>query len=122
MVDPPNYFDHIKVRHAVRVMMVQAQQQNMLSALNQKKAAITQAMMAAPGDVNAWIDLAKVDNDIIQLEFEMGEEVEIYLTNEKGEFRSETKIYTRCVNNLKTHREKVFGLIMGQCTSSCKTN
>ena len=79
--------------------------------------AITQAMMAAPGDVNASIDLAKVDNDIIQLEFEIGEEVEIYLTEkEKGEFCSKTKTYTNCVNNLKTHQEKVFGLIMGQCT------
>jgi hypothetical protein len=36
--------------------------------------------------------------------------------HEKNEYRLEGKTYTDCVNKLKTHREQVYALILGQCT------
>lgn len=96
--------------------MVCAQQDNMLIALNAKKTAISQQIVSSPGDVNLLVELAKVDNDIIQLEYEKTQEVVVYLSDkEKGEFRAETKTHTYRTNNLKVHCEQVFGLIIGQC-------
>ena len=87
VLNAPDYSDHIMARHQAKVLMVQAQQANLLRAMNQKKEALVTAVRGDPTDTNTAIDLAKVDNDILQLEFEMGQEVEIHLTiKEKGSF------------------------------------
>ena len=87
VLNAPDYSDHIMARHQAKVLMVQAQQANLLRAMNQKKEALVTAVVGDPTDTNTAIDLAKVDNDILQLEFEMGQEVEIHLTiKEKGSF------------------------------------
>ena len=102
-----DYSDAIKLKHQARLTLVRTQQANMLWALNQKKTTLSSG---TPMDMTAAIELAKVDNEILQLEYEMSQDVEVQLTDkEKGEFHTETKTYTNRINTLKTHREKVFG-------------
>ena len=63
------------------------------------------------------LELAKVENDIIQLEFDISQDVDVYLSKkEKSECRLNGKMYTDQVNKLTSHWEPVFVLIMGQCT------
>ena len=79
-------------------------------------AAVKQNVPSNPSDADLLTDLAKVNNNIIQLEFEMSQEVDVLLSEkEKSEYHLDKKTYTDHVNKLSMHHEQVFGLIMGQC-------
>ena len=77
------YSAHIQARHNARVMMVCAQQTNMLAAHRAKKMAIKQSIVTNPGDANLLIELAKVDSDIIQLQFDISQDIEVYLSKKE---------------------------------------
>ena len=79
VIPVPDYSSYIKARHTARVLMVRSQQDNMILALTSKRDAIAQQIAAAPDDVNLSVKLAKVENEIIQLEYEKTQEVEVYL-------------------------------------------
>ena len=116
VIVPPEYAAHIQARHAAREAMMRSQQNNLLAAY-QSKLKTLQWNAAENPDADVEMDIARVHNDIIKLEFEMSQEVEVVLSEkEKSEYRLDGKTYTDQVNKLSTHREHVFGLIMGQCT------
>ena len=64
-------------------MMVHAQQNNILLAYKAKKEAIDQNILADPPDADLLTELAKINNDIIQLKFEMNQEVDMYLSKKE---------------------------------------
>ena len=73
--------------------------------------------MANLGGTNLLIKLAKVDNNIIQLQFNISQDVDVYLSKkEKSEYRLDRKMYSYQVNKLANHHEQVFGLIISQRT------
>ncbi len=68
-------------------------------------------------DSDLPIKLAEAENEVAQLQFEISKDLEVQMSeHEKSEYRSEGKTYTEWVDKLKTHREKVYLLILGQCT------
>ena len=121
IIQAPEHSSHIRARHVARVLMVRAQQDNMLIALNAKKTAITWSIACNPDDTNLPLELAKMDNEIIQLEYEKTQDVPVHLTEEeKGEFALCNKMYSKRVNNMTMNHELVFGLILRQCTQLCQ--
>ena len=88
----PTYSSNVMARHNARVITVHAQKNNMLAANETKNANIEQEIMTHPNNTNLVIELTKFENDIIQLQFEMQEEVEVYLSEkEKNDFHLDTK-------------------------------
>ena len=79
VIDPPEYSPQIKAKHVARVTTVHAQQNNMLAAHQATKAAIEQSITANLVDAHLLLELTKVDNDIIQLEFDIGQDVDVHL-------------------------------------------
>ena len=69
LINPTKYSLLIQVRHNARAIMVCAQQTNMLSAYCARLAAVEQSIAMNPADAYLLMDLMKVNNDIIQLEF-----------------------------------------------------
>ena len=89
--------------------MVHAQQNNMLSVYKAKKEAIDQNISADPTDADLLTELAKVNNNIIQLEFKMNQEVDMYLSKkEKSEYRLNGKTHADQVSKLKIYCAQVF--------------
>ena len=116
VLNPPEYSADILARHTARETMVRLKQKNLLAAYHSKLATL-QCSTSADPNADVAIDSAKVNNDIIELEFEITQDVEIILSEkEKSKYRSDGKTYTDHVNKLATHREQVFGLIMRKCT------
>ena len=113
----PTYPTTALSRHSTREVLVRAQQNNLLRAHRSKKAAIEASIVAAPADTDLPIKLAEVENEIAQLEFDISEDLEVQMSEqEKNDYRLNGKTYTDRVNKLKTHREQVYALILGQCT------
>ena len=68
VINPPENSAHIQARHRA------------------KKVVIKQSIATNPGDENLLIELAKVDNYIIQLQFDISQDVDVYLSKkEKSE-------------------------------------
>ena len=83
VINLPEYSAHIQARHNARATMVCTQQTNMLAAHRAKKVAIEQSIVTNPGNLNMLTELAKVDNDIIQLQFDISQDVDIYLSKKE---------------------------------------
>ena len=75
---------------------------------------ISAAAQADPDDVQLGIDLAKVENELLLLEYEMNQEIEVQFTKEeKAANKIAEKRHEERIKNLEVNREKVFGLILG---------
>ena len=78
VLNPPKYSADILARHTARETMVWSKQTNLLAAYRSKLAMLQRS---ASADLNADVamDIAKVNNDIIELEFEITQDVETFL-------------------------------------------
>ena len=95
ILPPAGYSDAIMARHAVREMMVQAQQNNLFSVHNEQKVAIETQITAAPLDLELPMTFAKINNEIVTIEFKLAHLVKVQLTEqEKTEYQSDLKTYT----------------------------
>jgi hypothetical protein len=97
--------------------LTRAQQSTTLAGYQSSKAILEGQLQADPGNANLPMDIARVNNNIAQIEFEMAREVEVQMMEaERNDFRNAGRTYTDRNNKLNTHRGQVFALIMGQCT------
>lgn len=77
-------------------------------AHNAKTAKIKCDIATNPNDTDLLLELVKVDNDIMQLQYKIQQEVEVHLTKqEKSDFRLDGKTYTDRMNKLKLHQKSV---------------
>ena len=68
--------------------MVRAQQQNLLNAKTTKIRMLQYMIQSNLNDVDLPISLAKVENEVVQLQFEMNEDIEVQMTEqEKNKYR-----------------------------------
>jgi len=96
--------------------MVRAQKQNLLNAKTMKITMLHTMIQSNPNNVDLPISLAKVENKVDQLQFDMNEDIDVQMTEqEKNKYRLELHAYADRVNKLKTHQEQVYALILGQC-------
>ncbi len=71
----------------------------------------------APGDRSLVMELAKLNQDIAQADFEAAQDVPIKLNNqEQIDYFNECQNHSRRISMLETHRGQAYSLILGQCT------
>jgi hypothetical protein len=72
----------------------------------------------APGDRSLVMELAKLNQDIAQVDFEAAQDVPIKLNNqEQIDYSNEScRNHSRWISTLEIHQGQAYSLILGQCT------
>ena len=118
----PDYPATALARQPTYETMIRAQQQNTLSKLMRKKTRLQAQINAVPIADADQIDeleekMSDLDNDILQIQYELGEEVKVPLNEEeRGEWRQKEKAYGERVTKHGLNQQKAFAVIIGQCT------
>ena len=116
-IPPATSLPAILKRHAVREAVVWTQQNNLLTAFNAQKVVIEAQIAAMPMDLDLHMSLAWINNEIAVIQYKSTQPVEVQLMEqEKTQYCSEAKSYTKQVNKLEVHHGQVYSLILGQCT------
>ena len=116
MIDQPEYTQAIMSRHIGYETLVRQKQSNLLAAMKTQLAHLNQ--VAAGGtDTEVSLNIAKLENEIADLEYESLQEVPYKLTSEESAlFNNQGKSYSVRQDKLVAVRGQVFALIFGQCT------
>ena len=83
VIAPPTYSSVISAHHNTRETMIRAQQRNMKVALEARCNTIAAQIASTPGDIDLPLTLAKVENDIVVLDYEISEPVEVQSTEQE---------------------------------------
>ena len=71
----------------------------------------------APDDRSMVMELAKLNQDIAQADFEAAQDVPIKLNDqEQIDYSNKCRNHSRRISTLETHRGQGYSLILGQCT------
>jgi hypothetical protein len=71
----------------------------------------------APGDRSMVMELAKLNQDIAQADFEAAQDVPIKLNDqEQINYSNKCRNHSRRISMLETHQGQAYSLILGQCT------
>jgi hypothetical protein len=71
----------------------------------------------APGNRSMVMELAKLNQDIAQADFEAAQDMPIKLNDqEQINYSNECQNHSRRISMLETHRGQAYSLILGQCT------
>lgn len=112
-VAPPKYSQTIVTRHQAWETLVKRKQINLLAALQER----LNQLRSESRDNQDVIEIASVENQIDDLEYEQSQEVPYKMTEaEKLEYSNESKSHSARVAALEKHRGNVYALIYGQCT------
>ena len=118
----PDYPATALARQPTYEAMIRAQQNNTLAKLTRKKARIQAQINATPIANAEEIDeleekMSDLDNEILQAQYDLGDEVKVPLTEEeKGKWRQKEKAYGERVTKHGLNQQKAFAVIIGQCT------
>jgi len=114
VLTPPKYSDAIKHRHQEYEKLVRRKQSNLMKALEVKLSTL-QAKQVAGDDVA--LDIANLQNDIDELEYESCQEVPHKLTMEEAAgYSNNAKTHSLRDATLEKHRGHVYALIYEQCS------
>ena len=114
VLTPPKYSDAIELRHQEYEKLVRRKQVNLMKALDVKLSTL-QAKEVAGEDVA--LDIANLQNDIDDLEYESRQEVPHKLTMEEAAgYSNNAKTHSLRDATLEKHRGQVYALIYGQCS------
>ena len=114
VLTPPKYSDAIELRHVEYEKLVRKKQVNLMAALKAKL--ITLQIAASAGD-DVTLEIANLQNEIYDLDFEGCQEVPHKLTAEEAAgYYNNSKTHSLCEATLEKHRGLVYALIYGQCT------
>ena len=71
----------------------------------------------APGNQSLVMELAKLNQDIAQADFEAAQDVPVELNDqEQINYSNECQNHSRRISTLETHQGQAYSLILGQCT------
>ena len=116
----PTHTAEVLARHTTREAMVRTGQTNLQQARRVRETLLNQAVVDGT-DAEAPMDLAYLQNEIAQAEFEMAQDVAIEMTDqEKTRYSNAWRSYRERNSALIKNRGQVFSLIMGQCTQLLK--
>jgi len=114
VLTPPKYSAAIKQRHVMWEQLVRKKQINLMTALEAKLITL-QAAGDAGKDVA--LEIANLQNEISDLEFESLQDVPHKLTAEEAASHyNNVKTHSLWEATLENHRGQVYALIYGQCT------
>jgi len=114
VIDQPEYTQAIKTRHIGYETLVRQKQSNLLAAM---KTQLANLIATAGTDTKILLSIAKLKNEIADLEYESIQEVPFKLTAEESAlYNNQGKSYSARQDKLVMVRGQVFALIFGQCT------
>jgi len=118
VIQVPEYSLAIKARHVEYEALVRRKQTNLLAAMQTQLATLqAQVVVGAAADADLLLEIAKMQNEIADLEFEIRQDVPYKLTSEEAAAQYNLgKSYSVRQDKLETVRGQVFALIYGQCT------
>ncbi len=90
----------------------------MMSTTRLSSGTLLEAEIAlAPGDRSLVMELAKLNQDITQADFEAAQDVPVKLNDqEQIDYSNKCQNHSRSISMLETHRGQAHSLILGQCT------
>ncbi len=114
MIDQPEYTQAIKTRHIGYETLVRKKQSNLLAAM---KTQLANLIADGRTEREILLSIAKLENEIADLEYESIQEVPFKLTSEESAlYNNQGKSYSAHQDKLAMVRGQVFALIFGQCT------
>ena len=117
VIPNPTYSSATLTRHALRIALVRGQQATMSAARLSSRASLEAEIQRDPNNRNLVTELAVLNNNIAQADFEAAQDVPIELTEqERIDYSNECRNHSRRVATLETHRGQAYPLILGQCT------
>jgi hypothetical protein len=103
--------------HAKSEKIIRTGQDNLKKKAREAKRSMLEAEVTAGTNKDAEIQLAILNNEIVQGDFERNEDVPIEMTHtETNLYNSKWRSYRERQQQLSRHRGKAFSLILGQCT------
>ena len=118
VIQAPEYSLAIKARHVEYEALVRRKQTNLLAAMQTQLVTLqAQVVVGVAVDTDLLLEIAKMQNEIADLEFEIRQDVPYKLTSEEAAAQYNLgKSYSVRQDKLETVRGQVFALIYGQCT------
>jgi len=111
------YAEAIMTRHIGYETLVRQKQSNLLAAMKTQLANLNIQVAAGATDTEILLNIAKLENEIADLEYESLQEVPFKLTSEESAlYNNQGKSYSARQDKLVMVRGQVFALIFGQCT------
>ena len=117
VIQSPEYSQAIKIRHVGYETLMRGKQKNLLTAMQTQLATLQQQAAADPAaarDTDLMLEIAKMKNDIADIEFEILQAVPYKLTSKEAAVHYNLgKSYSDRQDKLETVRGQVFALIYG---------
>jgi hypothetical protein len=89
----------------------------MLTARLSSRTLLEAEITLAPGNHSLVMELAKLNQDIAQADFEVAQDMPIKLNDqEQIDYSNKCQDHSRRISTLETHRGQAYSLILGQCT------
>jgi hypothetical protein len=117
VLSAPVYPSTTMTQHALWIALVRSQQAAMLTAQLLSHTSLEAEIALAPGNRSLVMELAKLNQDIAQADFEAIQDVPIKLNDqEQIDYSNKCRNHSRRISTLETHRGQAYSLILGQCT------
>ena len=113
----PAYPSATMTQHALQIAPVRSQQVRMLTARLSSRTSLEAEIALAPGNQSLVMELAKLNQDIAQADFEAAQDMPVELNDqEQIDYSNECRNHSRRIFMLETHQGQAYSLILGQCT------
>jgi hypothetical protein len=113
----PSYPSTMMTWHTLWIVLVRSQQMAMLTARLSSHTSLEAEIALALGNRSLVMELAKLNQDIAQADFEVAQDVPIELNDqEQINYSNECRNHSRRISTLETHQGQAYSLILGQCT------
>jgi hypothetical protein len=117
VLSAPVYPSMMMTQHALWIALVRSQQAAMSTARLLRRTSLEVEITLAPGDCSLVMELAKLNQDITQADFEAPQDVPIELNDqEQIDYSNECQNHSRRISMLETHQGQAYSLILVQCT------
>lgn len=116
VIPEPTHTADVLAKHATRETMIREAQKNLQAARRTQEALLEQAVKDKT-DPKAPMELAVLQNEIAQAEYDASQDVPIEMTDsERTQFSNAWRTYRERNAKLEQHRGQTFSLTLGQCT------
>ncbi len=104
VLSAPGYPSTTMTQHALQIALVRSQQAGMSAARLSSRTSLEAEIALAPGNHSLILELAKLNQDIAQSDFEAAQDVPIELNDqEQIDYSNECQNHSRRISMLETH-------------------
>jgi hypothetical protein len=100
----PAYPSATMTQHALQIMLVRSQQMRMLTTRLSSRTSLEAEIALAPGNQSLVMELAKLNQDIAQADFEVAQDVPVELSDQDQiDYSNKCRNHSRRISMLETH-------------------